>query len=83
MSPKWLIVEYASTPLRSRWKSAATAPSSSEPSPSVHRIQNHSGVPASAGQRRARRNTPALTIVAECRYADTGVGAAIALGNQK
>ena len=27
--------------------------------------------------------TPALTIVAECRNALTGVGAAIALGNQK
>jgi hypothetical protein len=49
----------------------------------VHRIQNHSEVPASTGQRRARRNTPALTIVAECRYAETGVGAAIAFGNQK
>ena len=32
---------------------------------------------------RAIRNSPAFTIVAECRYADTGVGAAIACGSQK
>ena len=40
-------------------------------------------MPASTGHRRASRKTPALTIVAECRYADTGVGAAIACGSQK
>lgn len=46
-------------------------------------VYRNRSVPASAGCRRASRNTPALTIVAECRYADTGVGAAIACGNQK
>ncbi|CFU02975.1 Uncharacterised protein [Bordetella pertussis] len=30
-------------------------------------IQNHSSVPASMGQKRASRKTPALTMVAECR----------------
>ncbi|MNL37088.1 hypothetical protein D3C87_1592100 [compost metagenome] len=35
------------------------------------------------GVKRASRKIPALTIVAECRYADTGVGAFIAPGNQK
>ena len=35
------------------------------------------------GHRRASRKTPAFTIVAECRKAETGVGAAIALGSQK
>ena len=46
-------------------------------------IQNQASLPASTGQKRASRNTPALTIVAECRKAETGVGAAIACGNQK
>jgi hypothetical protein len=31
----------------------------------------------------AMRYTPAFTIVAECRYALTGVGASIAFGSQK
>ena len=39
--------------------------------------------PANAGHSRTSRNTPSFTIVAECRKADTGVGAAIAWGNQK
>ncbi len=52
-------------------------------SPVSDTIQNHSSEWPSAGYSRASRNTPALTIVAECRYADTGVGAAIACGSQK
>ncbi|MNZ65842.1 hypothetical protein D3C78_840430 [compost metagenome] len=40
-------------------------------------------MPESSGYRRASRNTPALTMVAECRYAETGVGAAMAWGSQK
>ena len=52
-------------------------------SPAPPTSQNHCSVPANAGHRRASRNTPALTMVAECRYADTGVGAAMALGSQK
>ncbi|MNR37148.1 hypothetical protein D3C85_1551410 [compost metagenome] len=51
--------------------------------PAPPTIQNHSSLPASDGHRRASRNTPALTMVAECRYADTGVGAAMAWGSQK
>ena len=35
------------------------------------------------GASRATRNTPALTIAAECRKEETGVGAAIAPGSQK
>ena len=45
--------------------------------------KNHSSVPPSAGENRTSRNTPALTMVAECRKAETGVGAAIAPGSQK
>ena len=37
-----------------------------EPAPSTT-IQNHGSVPPSAGYSRASRNTPAFTIVAECR----------------
>ena len=51
--------------------------------PAPHTSQKNKSVPASAGHRRASRNTPAFTIVAECKYADTGVGAAIACGSQK
>ena len=55
----------------------------SEAMPASPNMANHSGVPESTGHSRASRNTPALTMVAECRNADTGVGAAIALGSQK
>ena len=37
--------------------------------------------PAKIGANQATRITPAFTIVAECRYALTGVGAAIAPGS--
>jgi hypothetical protein len=42
-----------------------------------------SAVAPRIGVIRASRYTPAFTIVAECRYALTGVGAAIAFGSQK
>ncbi len=35
--------------------------------PAPPTIQNHGSVPASTGHSRASRNTPAFTIVAECR----------------
>ena len=65
MSPRWLSVEYASRPLRSFWNMATKAHSSSvtRPAPPT----NHISVPARVGHSRASRNTPALTIVAECR----------------
>ena len=46
-------------------------------------VKNHASLPPRAGENRTSRNTPAFTIVAECRKADTGVGAAMAPGNQK
>jgi hypothetical protein len=52
-------------------------------SPTLQTMPNHRSVPESTGHSRARRNTPAFTMVAECRNADTGVGAAIACGSQK
>jgi hypothetical protein len=83
MRPRWLIVEYASRRFRSFWNIARYAPSTSVVAPAPVTIQNHASLPASAGHSRASRNTPAFTIVAECKYADTGVGAAIACGSQK
>ncbi|MNZ19988.1 hypothetical protein D3C78_370300 [compost metagenome] len=65
--PRWLMVEYASRPLRSFWNMAAKAPSSRVRAPAPPTIQNHSSLPDSTGHRRASRNTPALTMVAECR----------------
>ncbi|MNE77955.1 hypothetical protein D3C80_1743170 [compost metagenome] len=41
------------------------------------------GFPPKIGEKRASRYIPAFTMVAECKYADTGVGAFIAPGNQK
>ena len=40
------------------------------------------GVPLNAGATRRARYTPALTMVAECRSADTGVGATMAPRSQ-
>ena len=67
MSPRWLIVEYASRPLRSCWKIATKAPKVSVARPTDETIQNHGSLPPSAGYRPASRKTPAFTMVAECR----------------
>jgi len=53
--------------LRSCWKIATKEPISKVHTPAPAMIQVHSGVPDSTGQSRISRNTPALTIVAECR----------------
>jgi hypothetical protein len=65
--PRWLTVEKASSALRSSLNSAILAPITMVIRPAVATIQNHSGVPASTGHSRAIRNSPAFTIVAECR----------------
>src|SRR5690606_36267710 len=49
----------------------------------VSTIGRHTACSAKAGAQRATRYTPALTIVAECRYALTGVGATIAPGSHE
>ena len=46
---------------------AKYAPSTSVTTPAPPTSQNHCSVPESAGHSRASRNTPALTMVAECR----------------
>ena len=45
-------------------------------------VQIHPCDIAKSGVTRATKYNPAFTIVAECRYALTGVGASIASGNQ-
>ena len=64
-------------------RSATTAPTSMVSIPTTLSVVAQSGVPLSAGCSRASRNTPALTMVAECRKALAGVGACMALGSQK
>ena len=81
--PRWLTVEYASKPLRSCLNTAMKAANSTVISPAAVTTTSNQPVPASTGYMRISRNTPALTMVAECRYADTGVGAAMASGSQK
>ena len=51
--------------------------------PSGMMAKCHVSVAPKVGDRRATRKTPAFTIAAECRNADTGVGAAMAPGSQK
>ena len=66
-SPRWLTVEYASSPLRSCLKIAIVAANSSVTAPTVVTIASNQPDPASTGCSRISRKTPALTIVAECR----------------
>ncbi len=65
--PRWLTVEKASSAFRSSLKIAIQAATTMVTRPVMETIRNHSGVPDSAGHSRASRNTPAFTIVAECR----------------
>ncbi len=60
-----------------------SAPRSSVAMPVPVTAKNQASVPPSAGEKRISRKTPAFTMVAECRKADTGVGAAMAPGSQK
>ncbi len=65
--PRWLTVEKASSALRSFLKIAMKAAIAMVARPTGVTIRNQTSVPASAGQKRASRNTPAFTMVAECR----------------
>ena len=51
--------------------------------PSTMRVSRQPGMSANPGAIRPMRKMPALTIAAACRYALTGVGAAMAAGSQK
>ena len=81
--PSWETVPYARTSLRSCYRRTRYPPRSRVPAPSTMTIPCQMGRSENAGANRATRYTPALTIAAACRYAETGVGAAIAPGSQK
>jgi len=49
----------------------------------IDSIFENEGIWDKIGQKRNRRKTPAVTNVEECTNAETGVGAAIAAGNQE
>src|SRR5687768_4565907 len=82
-TPSALTVEYARMRLRSVSCTDRYAPTTIVTAPTAVTAPVHSVVAPRIGVILAMRYTPALTIVAECRYALTGVGAAIAFGNQK
>ena len=82
-TPSAMTVVQASTCFMSVLPRATNAEYAAVTAPAAVRVSIQSAVPPSTGVRRASRNTPALTIVAECRKAETGVGAAIAFGSQK
>src|SRR4051794_33908907 len=81
-SPSWLTVPNARSSLRSCWGWARGPPKRKVQLPAINTIGRHTVIAAKAGDSTATRNIPAFTIVAECRYALTGVGAAMAPGNQ-
>ena len=86
MYPNWLTVEYANTFLMSVWTNARSAAITMvippmmtmkfAPDPRILRPSKNTGYT------RATRNTPATTMVLECSKELTGVGPAIASGNQ-
>src|SRR5687767_5235937 len=77
------MVEYASIRFKSVSITARYDPPIIVSAPATVSAYVQSAVPPTSGVIRAIRYTPALTIVAECRYALTGVGACIAFGSQK
>ena len=81
--PSWLTVPNARISFRSYSRTARQPASSMVSTPSTTTVGRHGGESANPGDIRATRYTPALTIAAACRYALTGVGAAIAPGSQK
>ena len=63
--------------------SDSTPPTAIDSRPMTTSVSISAGSSAMSGWIRLSRKTPAATIAAECRYAETGVGAAIARGSQK
>src|SRR5690606_41264819 len=79
--PSAAMVVYARIFFMSRSRIARAAAVSIVIPPAMTIGRFHRGSSPSTGLIRATRYTPAFTIAAECRYALTGVGAAIALGS--
>src|SRR3989442_11090758 len=82
MYPSWEIVEYASTFLMSHCLSAIVAANSAVSAPTPATTALDTGAIANSRLQRATRYTPAVTMVAAWINAETGVGPAMASGNQ-
>ena len=83
IQPSWLTVEYAMSCLRSVFCRANTAAMTAVPMPTVTSSAFHTATSWKIGEKRMSRKMPAFTTAAACRYALTGVMAAIASGSQK
>ena len=82
-NPSWETVLKASSSFASTCRIALAPPRIIVVPPQSTTIQRHTSRSPKIGDIRAISTMPAFTIVAECRYALTGVGAAIAPGSQK
>ena len=80
--PNCETVENARIPFKSCCFVAFNEAQNSVIKPTKVIVHIHPSDTANNGVKRATRYNPALTIVAECKYALTGVGASIASGNQ-
>ena len=65
--PRWLTVEKASSALRSSRNNAIHAATSIVMRPTGVTIRNHTSAGEKTGHSRAIKNSPAFTMVAECR----------------
>lgn len=82
ITPSWLSVEYATIFFISVSKRAVSAAISMVRQLIVKRVKLYIGICWRVGARRIIRKTPAVTKVDEWTRAETGVGAAIAMGSQ-
>ena len=76
-------VEYASRALRSVWRRASHDPQNSVARPSGTSSPDHRALLPKISPNLATSTTPALTMVAECRNAEMGVGASMAVGSHR
>jgi hypothetical protein len=77
------MVEYARICFKVSRVRARMPPTAMEANPTTRSAVRRVSLFWTSGYTRPMRSTPAATIAAEWRYAETGVGAAIALGSQK
>jgi len=79
LHPNWLEVEYAITRLTSFWTKPEDAAKKAVKAPIIEINVNVIGVRENIGDNLINKYTPAVTIVAACNKADTGVGHILAL----
>ena len=81
MYPNWLDVEYAITRFTSFWTKPEDAAKKAVKAPIKEMKAKIEGTNENIGDNLINKKTPAVTIVAACNNADTGVGPSIASGN--